>query len=314
MSLSGWRPGRWCVRVALFALLLLMAPTVPTTAAASLSEWCEGETLRDYTAPLKRMPRLQTLPDDGEIDSAHSNVRLETTGEPLAVGGGTIGYQFSLHAYKRPAHPRWDVTAMLWQVDWQGRNIQPVDRIQRRLNKIGLDVNRNFSFEVPAEPALYRVTIVLRSASGRRLLGFGGYYRVVKPAVHAALSVNGPAYGPGQTVFARVENYGTAYALYSSGYTLEKLEGESWVLAPESPRQSTRELYFIPPGMSGDHCLQFTVPQEMVAGTYRMSSEARFAWPGSTTRVLTKQPRGRKLRSVFAVVPNPVPPWNSPGS
>ena len=55
---------------------------------------------------------------------------------------------------------------------------------------------------MPGQPALYRTTLTIRSAGGRKLAGFGNYYRVVRPTVNVRLTSIAPVYRPGATLYA----------------------------------------------------------------------------------------------------------------
>jgi len=92
------------------------------------------------------------------------------------------------------------------------------------------------------------------------------------------LALNSGSYGPESTVFARIENFGTATVRYGAPYVIERLEGSTWVRAPESPRVFILPLWGAGPGRTGiDSCSRFWIPPSMRPGRYRMTKEVEYA-------------------------------------
>jgi hypothetical protein len=272
-----WERGLLVVLVALGSILTLAALARPAGAAIDVVRppFCEGEILHDYLAPLDRLPDLHSPPPNGQLGFGSHNI-LVRQGSGLVVGEGSVGFSLDLDNYNHPARPGWDVTAELSEVNWRGMSIRTVDRLRRRVLKIGREHSADFEFSVGAKPAVYRVTTVFRSLSGKKLGGFGSYFRVVPPTKHARLGLNGDTYQPGQAVFGRVENFGTEPVAYGVPYAIERLEGEAWAKAPESPGGPwVMPLLWSLPGMSGN-CDDFPIPATMPPGRYRMTKEIEF--------------------------------------
>jgi hypothetical protein len=222
------------------------------------------------------MPKLHSLPAEGQMGFGSANVRIRGSNS-LVIGEDEGGYSFSLRHYNHPAHPRWDVTATLWQVDWKGRNVRRITQAHRRLLTINREVDASLNFTLPKEPAVYRSTIEIRSLSGRKLGGFGTYYRVVRPTSHAQFRLNAGSYRPGSIVNGRVENLGTEPLVSGADYAIEKLEGATWIRAPESPHVFPAIAFIVPGGMSRNRCDSFFIPESMAVGRYRMSKRFRLA-------------------------------------
>ena len=168
------------------------------------------------------------------------------------------------------------------RVDWKGRPVKPLDQLRRRVHSLGSGHGAAAGFEVGAQPAPYRLTVVFRSDTGKRLGAFGMYFRVVTPTSNTRLTLNATSYRPGSTVFDRIENFGTSTALYGESYTIEKWDGVAWSPAPETPRAFILPLYSVPGGKAGDDCSPFNIPPSMPPGYYRMvkSVEYSHGWPG----------------------------------
>lgn len=261
---------------ALLTLLALSLLGAPSPAAASEPEprFCESATLHDFLAPLKRMPKLRELPYRRVAEPPFRGVRVGAAGPALAVNGGRAGYQLQWDA-----NPRWDLTVTFARVSPRGAVVQQLGQRRLRLGQLAPAEIAEPGFALPGRPALYRTTLAIRSAGGRRLAEFGNYYRVVRPTVHARMTSLATAYRPGATLYARVENPGAAYVLFGEEFTIEKLEGGNWAPAPESPGPFPAPLYFVAPGTSSAHCTVFPIPASMAAGRYRVSQEAVITWP-----------------------------------
>jgi hypothetical protein len=259
---------------ALLSLLALILLVTPSSAAALESEpaFCRSETLHDYLAPLKRMPKLRELPYRAREDFRFRGVHIGASGPALAISGGSAGYQLQWDAT-----PKWDITVTLARVNGRGRVVKRIGQRHQRLTGLPPIGEVEPHFSLSGKPALYRTTLVIRSHSGRRLAEFGNYQRVISPSVHTRLALDAPTYRPGDTLFGRVENPGAAIVLFGQEYKIEKLEGESWVPVVEA--QFVIPLYWVAAGVTSGHCIPFTIPTSMPTGRYRLSQEAVISWP-----------------------------------
>lgn len=254
------------------ALVVALLAVAPAAAAEAEPPFCEGQTLHDYLAPLKRLPKLREAPARRHKVLHFRGTEIFSAGPKLAISGGRAGYDFTFEG-----HPEWDVTVALARINSKGEVVERIAKRHHRLGETPL-ASADFGFGIPGRPALYRTTLVIRSRSGRKLGEFGNYYRVIRPSVEARLVLTAPAYSPGSTLFARVENPGAAFALFGQEYAIEKQEGEGWVRAPESPGAFVMPLYGIAPGATSNHCTVFPIPTSMPLGRYRLSQEILFTW------------------------------------
>jgi hypothetical protein len=267
----------------LAGLLLLAAAVCAPTASAVTYEpeptgFCERQTLRDFLKPFDRMPELRASGERGQIGVGPSNLRLQWS-PSLLVGGGKLGFTLSA-GQRKPLHLAWTASATFVQVNGKGKPIAKAKRRERYVGTMEPSASEHFQFLVSPKPAFYRVTIAFRGRAGRKLATFGTYYRMMRPFHRQRLATNASAYRAGNTVFARVENYGTLLVTYGVPYAVERLEGSAWVKAPESPDGPwIMPLLWSLPGESGE-CDGFRISSSMPAGTYRVVKEVTLMPPG----------------------------------
>lgn len=280
MSLGGKRQvGRIVCVVATAALSAISASPAAAVTYEPEPQFCEPSLVHDYLAPLKRLPKLHWPATERNPVFGSGNVTLSQV-QSLVVGKGTIGFRLGLRNYNHPAHPTWKLTVTLSRIDWRGRSRETVGLKTISVTSISRDSEPSADFDVAAKPAAYRLTLVALTPSGRKLGRYGSYFRVVPITRKAQLGLNDTTYRPGQTVFARVENNGTMDVSYGVPYSIERLDGSTWVTAPESPKGPwILPLLISPPGGTG-RCNGFWIPPTMSPGQYRVAKGVNFGWPG----------------------------------
>ncbi len=292
-------------RWALSAILIAASCGSPPAASAAIYEpepqpFCQEEVVHDHLAPLRRLPKLHSPPENGRIGFGSPDLTLRPY-SPLVVGEGTVGYSLALRFGGSPVHPSWNVTTTVSKVNREGGVTEVLKRSQRHVSTISRGNGAGIKFEVDGDPAVYRITIVFRNRVDRKLGGYGFYARVVAPTENARLGLSAGSYRPGQTVFGRVENFGTTITAYGIAYSIERLEGSQWALAPESPRGPVIAIGLSsPPGKTGAWgCNGFHIPAGMPFGRYRMAKDVTFAAPGSQAPIRPE----RTLTAEFDVLP-----------
>jgi len=252
--------------------------------------------VRDFLKPLARMPKLHSPPASGELGFGPAGLRL-IPHPSLVVGEGDVGYDLFLAGPRKPARLGWRVTTTLVRLDGRGRRVARVERARRRLAVLGGGRGGGFDFPLEGRPAAYRLTSVFRSRSGRKLGGFGFYFRLVTRDPKPHLALNATSFRAGQSVFSRVENFGSTFLTYGVSYWIERFAGTAWAGAPESPRgPSILVLLASPPGMSG-RCSSFWVPPGMAPGRYRVVKEVEIV------RARPRSPAPAFLTAEFEIVP-----------
>jgi hypothetical protein len=269
------------VGVALLAALTSATFAAPPRAAAATGEpaFCESETLHDYLTPLKRMPKLRERPYRRRAEPFFHGVRIGASGPSLAVGAGSAGYQFQFPIEGKG--PDWNVTVNLAQVNARGAVVVRMGERRFRSAALGEAAVVEPHFGLPETPGFYRTIAVIRSSSGRKVAKFGNYYRVVKPKIDMRFVTDATSYRPGETVFARLENPGAAFALYGEEFKVEGLQGETWGPVPAAPGPYGIGLQYVAPGTTSRYCLPFPIPATMPPGRYRLAQETVISWPSS---------------------------------
>ncbi|HYH53579.1 MAG TPA: immunoglobulin-like domain-containing protein [Solirubrobacterales bacterium] len=288
--------------VALLVVLLLASASSPAQAAVPGEEtqFCRSHELQDYAAPFERMPKLHQPSPTGKVGFGPESLRLWSA-PSLVFGAGEVGFALDL-AYSRATGLSlpWSVKASLVEVNGNGRPTGKPRRLVERVGSLNPSRADIFGFAVSEKPAFYRATIAFHGASGKKLGELSSYHRVMRADQEARLRVNAAAYRLGTSVVGRVENFGSVPITYGAGYRIERLEGSTWRLAPESPRGPVIAIaYVTSPGRtgSGSTCLYFPVPDSTPPGRYRMVIEASLpSWD-------MRNPAERTLTAEFDVVP-----------
>jgi hypothetical protein len=298
--------GKLGVRGMALVAIVLIAALVPMPNAGAVTyeeapPFCRETTVRDYLSPFRRMPKLHEPTESGSIGFASPSLILKTYA-PLVVGEGTVGYSLALRFGSEPVSAQWDIATTLSRVDRVGRVMEVLMRSERRVGTIGSGRGAGIKFSVGGDPAFYKVTVRFRDWAGHRLGGYGFYARVVAPTQDARLRLNANTFRLGETVWERVENFGTTTATYGVGYSIERRSGSRWTLAPESPRGPVPAIMlFSLPGKTGhSSCSGFRIPPTMPPGRYRMAREVAFQAPRPIAPDSTPQ---RTLYAEFDVIP-----------
>jgi hypothetical protein len=265
---------------AIGALALALSAAVPVMGAVTYetapSAFCRPTVLRDYLAPLNRLPKLHSPGPSGRLDFGPRSIRLQPL-PSLLVGGGTIGYKLTLSRGAPAQHPNWTVVTTLTRVNWRGRTAETHNHARRHVTTVSRSHGAGVEFRVNRYAFPYLLTAVFRDQSGKELGEYGFYFRVVDATANARFGLSAPSYRPGNTVFARVENIGSSPVSYGAAYAIERLEGAAWTKAPESPKGPwILPLYTTPTGTTEEGCHSFWIPPTMPPGHYRISKEAQF--------------------------------------
>ena len=234
--------------------------------------FCTPAPVRDYLEPLGRLPKRHTPAASGQLGFGPASLRLSPL-PALVAGEGRVGYKLHLEGQARVLHPNWTVTTTLSRLDRKGRVAKVLDRVQRRVRTIRPGRGAGVQFEIKGVSAPYLVTAVFRAKSGRKLGRYGFYFRLVPATSSVGLSLNANSFRAGDTVFGRIENFGTLWASYGAQYTIERLKGTAWEKSPESPEAFALPVYSAEPGKSGAGCSIFKTRPWTPPGRYRMSKE-----------------------------------------
>lgn len=252
------------------AVVALAAPA-PVLGAAGEPPFCD----RTIVAQVPGFTGKEPKPD-GRLGFGPSSIRMRILPRLVATGG-KIGFELFLHPGASAAHPRWKVRANLGRLHPR-RNLQVfIASKERRVLTVDRSHRTRFAFEVAGEPSYYLVTAYFTTPNGRRVLGhFRLYFKVIPTTREARLVLDADSYRRGQTVFGRVENHGTEPVQFGAPYRIERRDGSSWSLAPESPDVFILPIYGAFPGESGQPCSPFSIPSSMPPGHYRMVKEVSF--------------------------------------
>jgi hypothetical protein len=261
--------------VRLIGLIVFVAAALAAPASALGAEpppdFCE----RKIVDPAIPWSSWQEPEADGRLGFGPSSIRMRVLPR-LVASGGKVGYELSLLPGAKTAHPRWKVQTSLGRVLSPSLHVS-LESKERRVRTVGAGRRTTFFLAAPSKPDSYFVAAQFKSLTGRPLGYFRLYFRVTRPTLEARLGLWAVYNARGQTVFGRINNYGTAPVLYGAPYRIERFDGVSWSLAPESPDAFILPQYTAFPGESGAECSPFEIPSSMPFGHYRMVKEVSFA-------------------------------------
>lgn len=280
------------------------APASPAMAA-----FCQTAIVHNYAKPLERMPDLRKPPMEQHLPFGPARVFFGQIGHgPLLVGQSAIGFSLSYSPYRRNHHlsPRldWNIVTRLTWVDQRGRAKKVLGVIEKRVNRLRSTDDRpsgdlSLAFDV-SKPGLYRIESIFRDQSGKRLGRFGEYIRVLRPSLDVRLTLNGMSFRPGDTVSARLENYGTEPLFYGLGYSIEYYDGASWARPPTQPTYTVVPAIGLSsgPGQAAS-CWNFPIPTDAPSGRYRFVRDVEHFAGG----LLPRKGKTLTLAAEFNVAP-----------
>jgi hypothetical protein len=301
--------GRLHFGIALSAICaaVLVGLPQPTSATAA---FCESRIVRDYAGFLRNLPPLTPRPMAERLPFAPERVFFGgLSGGPLQVGWGIRGFSLSYspnepEADKPSPELNWHVTATLTSIDRQGQPLAPPQTIDQHIDRLwprgaGGAGEVRWDFYIPGGPAIYRLEIVFENSNGEQLAAFGEYFRVLRPSVDFRFSLNKKKARPGQTVRAKLSNYGVALLAFGLGKTIEYHDGTSWTEPPVefySGLVSAIRLG-LSPGTSKS-CWSATIPENAPPGRYRLATRVE------VSKRLEPGPKNqRTVRAGFTVLP-----------
>lgn len=261
----GGRLRTWCGVLCAIPVLVAVVP-----ASAGASGFCETGAVRNYEKPLEALPPLRPGPVDERLPFGPRNLFFGPIGDgPVAVGSQQVGYSLTYsRSTPRPTGKKlgWLVTAKLDRIDAKGRALERL--AFKQVDGLRLPSKHTLAFRISAEPALYRIEVVFRDGSGKRLGRYGKYLLIIEQQSGARLNLLQSSYRPGETVVPRLENEGTDTLFYGLGYVIEEFDGVEWVPTSLGPK------FFLLIGLSSSpgeaaSCWRFTVPAETPPGKYR---------------------------------------------
>lgn len=307
MSLSGETKGSFSRKLAVLTMLALMWLGVTTSPSHG---FCTTKIVRDYKAFLATLPPLPSPPVNERLPFAPERVYFQLMGAgPLQAGEGIRGFRLSFSPYQasEPSPTlNWHLASTLTMIDEQGRPLSPAQTIEQDVGRLEPEGNGGSGqvmakFDIPGDPALYRLEVVIENDSGEHLARFGEYFRVLEPSVDFRLSLNRKRFRPGQTVRATLSNPGVAWLGFGLFRGIEYKKGKSWVRPPvEFPGG------FVPaiglgmgPGESKS-CWKVTIPENAKPGRYRFST-----WVEVGTGFPPRSGNERIARAGFTILPPP---------
>jgi hypothetical protein len=227
--------------------------------------------VKDYLAPLERLPRISEFPTSGRLRVGPSSLRIRPPREHL-VAIGLSGFESGGHVEGRPSHRalHWVVASRLERIDKNGHEGKLVRSKVQAVPTVKSFASSNFGFPGRnIKPSLYRLTVEIKNAGDKTLEKHQEYFRALPARSDLRLTTNFATLRPGERGFLRIDNYGTVRANYGFGYQLWNEQGEE---VPSTLMFSNIAL-FLGPGEAG-RCFSFEAPKDAPPGAYRIGAHA----------------------------------------
>jgi hypothetical protein len=265
--------GRIAVKT-IASLALLAFGAFPASAAARS---CERETVVNYRSPLEALPSVRPVPGHRRLPFGPARVRLSSIGYELPSGSSIQGF--------RLGHWPTGAVTLHWKLDVQLRRVSRSnpggDLIATRQATIKRLKGHaeELTFPISSRSGIYRITIAITDADGRRLGRFGRYVRVLPTTSAATLSLLGGPFRPGEFIGGCLENRGTV-PLQSGAARLERLEGTEWRRVVVGPEYAVSSSFDLRSFLAGEAERVFAyLPPDARPGAYRL------AWAGQPLHI-----------------------------
>lgn len=270
----GSRKSSGVVLVAVMGML-----TAVFNAPSVASAFCGKSTVvHDYLSGVKRSAPIREVPALGELPFGPAHLHLEALGSGLATQSERIGFNLTNRSV---ASRRLGVLVESehFKVGPGGKVLASLGVKRRDLESMEGDTSTNFLHRIPATPAYYRADIRFsRSGSGRTLVAYSLYTRVMKPRVDLRVRIETPSVVPGEVARASLLNLGTVPLVtpsYDYGFGVQAFTGEQWLRVPDNPRRLVPKRggsWTLSPGTENRSCLRYLVPADQAPGLFRFAA------------------------------------------
>jgi hypothetical protein len=290
-------------RCAIFIAAWALAVAALSPGERAAAGFCTESTVYDYAAPLAAMPPVPPLTAGRTaLPFGPSGLALtyRPAGNVVLPGAESVGFALSTNAGRKAARPGWLVSVRLAKVSETGTTQQVLQTRRAQVGKLAPHSPVRLNLGLSGEPGYYRVEIVFRDRSGKRIGRFGEYIRILAGNLDVRLSLDKSVAHPGETIEPRLENYGAADLSFGLGAPIEVQEGGSWVRAPFGNGPVPMLGLVIGPGQATS-CWQRAIPADASPGTYRVSLS--FSYQLRTGRLPIGSGETRTVE--FKIVPAP---------
>lgn len=275
------------IRCCAMAIIAIATYAIPPAAAAPFDpSSCEPTIVRDYSAPLRALPKVRTLPPSGQLPFAPRHTSLVRLTRSILVGEGAVGFQFQ---GSPPTHGKltlnWIVRGQVDRIDRKGVTTKIVSSRLRRYTSVSRIQKVRLWLGTQRVRGVYRVMVTFSRLSDGKVLGrYEEYTRVVKPTTHVKLTANVEQVPAGGKIDFRIENFGTLPVGAAQEFKFERLDNGSWVLDAASPPGPWLEALGLLRSGEAGICQSFEVPSNVPPGQYRIS---KLIMVGGATRKRT---------------------------
>jgi hypothetical protein len=221
------------------------------TSSDAVAEFCHSPA-RDYRVPLRHFPPVHYIGDEaiqpafaplGVTVARYTPISEEFSLLGPGLGPWQIGFGLSFSSAEQHVTQRldWNITLRLLKITADaetviGRRTAHIGRLTSVPAHTYLDGD-TYLLRLRSKPGNYRVEFIVAGQSGRRLVRYGQYLRVLPFRRNFKLALNSTSFSPGQTVAACLQNFGTELVGYGESYSrFEQFNGSTWQEASFGPQ------------------------------------------------------------------------------
>jgi hypothetical protein len=259
-------------------VLLAAVPANAIAGGGPAPRECPQETVHDYLAPTRGLPKLRPFPV-GELPRRFGPVGLDIS-PPLNLPNTAqvLGPTFRFLGAGSRVSLDLRLTFTLTRVNSRGRALgRPVVR-HVRLRAISGSTEPTLGVRVSGRPALYRIEMAARNASGRALGAYAQYSRVVRRRSDPRLLLGKRTLRPGEITSIGIAEFGTGFLVFKPRYTVEAFDGSGWIPAAIQARTPSNLLIPLADSGAAAVCSKLAIPAATAPGRYRISQPVEHRW------------------------------------
>ncbi len=246
----------------------------------ALRGYCDRPVVRDFEAPLRHLPFVESLGPGGQLPFAPAGVHLSLFSRPInqglivviSRGYSRFGYEI-VRSTKTTVN--WSVRSSLTRLAPTGGEEEVAAEASDLVDLAESAASSRFVLPVPTRPGPYRYDIRFSDVTGMPLGQYSEYLQVLRPKLAFRLGIRGRSFRPGHFLYSRWENLGSQLIEFTSVYWIERKVDGQWTSVPNvRPTGRGFPPEFRVGGGRASQCMKVWLPHWLPKGVYRLGRAA----------------------------------------